>query len=577
MKRLLFLPLRFLKICWYHGIGVALSLTYELVIKRRFAINVKFPYDEESNSQSWLHLLKYNPLISVVMPVFNSEWLDEAISSVLRQSYKNFELIIADDCSTNKNTLAELEKYKSHSKVRIIRLNQNSGISKATNEAIALAKGEYIAFMDHDDLLHPDALALMVRTINDNPQADIYFSDEVRLDQDGNIVGFTRKCEPTIENLLSYNAITHLCVISKKSLEKLGELNEKYDGAQDHELMLRAFEKRMTFCHLPYLLYGWRLHKSSTSANIRSNFERELLPKAYINGKKAIIDFLMRNNIKATVTDDGFPWYRVKYDLPSPLPQVAIIVPFRDKVEYLERLLTSLKKTTYPHYKIYLVNNSSEREETFKFLENLPPPRYEIVNFAEPFNYSRLHNCVVRQLNNEFLVFMNNDMELITPDWIESLLEHCAREKIGAVGCKLIGKNNKLQHGGISVKPDILKCAFNIIESNEHYTKVQREVAAVSAACMMIRRSVFFEVGGFDEINFPIGFSDVDLCLRIRKAGYKIIYTPFAAFYHKECGSRRKQEEAYEMYTLFKKYYDKKSLLVDKFYSTINKNSDNNL
>ncbi len=569
MKRLFYLPLRFLKTCWFHGIGVALALTYELVVKRRFALDVKFPYNEPSNASAWLHLLKKQPLVSIVMPVFNSGWLEEAIQSVLKQSYQNFELIIADDCSTDQKTLSTLSNYQHHPKIRIIRLQQNSGISNATNSAIASAKGDYIAFMDHDDLLHPDALALFVRTINNDSSADIYFSDEVRLDRSGNVVGFTRKCQPSLDNLLSYNAITHLCIIARDSLTKLGELKSEYDGAQDHDLMLRALECKMKFCHMPYLLYGWRLHNVSASSKIRSSFDQEALPGAYINGKKVVSDFLKRNGIDAKVTDDGFPWYRVKYKLPNPLPEIAIIIPFKDKVEYIKDLLNSLNKTTYPSYKIYLVNNLSSEKDTYTFLETLDKSKCKIVEFKEPFNYSRLHNNLVSRIDNEFIVFLNNDMELITSDWLEALLEHAQRKKVGAVGCKLIGKNGKLQHGGIVVAPGILKCAANITDTSEHYTKVQREVSAVSAACMMVRKSVFVEVGGFDEINFPIGFSDVDLCLKMRKAGYKIIYTPFASFYHKERGTRIKQEEAYEMYTLFKKYYDVDSLLFDQNYSVI--------
>lgn len=559
--------------CWFQGIGAALELTKEIVINRRMALQNKYPYESESNAASWLPLLKYRPLISIVIPVFNSRWLDEAVASVLKQSYDKYELILIDDGSSNPATLAALKRAASHPHIRLERTTRNLGVSNATNAGIALARGEYIGFMDHDDILHHDALALLVRTLNqDTPaaQADIYFTDEVLLDLHGNIAAFTQKSPPTLENLLSCNTVAHFCVIRRTALEQLGPLNPAYDGAQDHELMLRAMEKGLCFKHLPYPLYGWRQDPASLSGNTRGTLPPpESLPSAYRNGKRMLQDYLTRHNIAATVTDDGYPWYRVKYTLPTTLPEIALIIPFHDRVDYLKKLLPSIFKSTYPNYRVYLINNRSQQPDTRDFLNQINDPRCVIMDFDEPFNYSRLHNVIVEKLSQEIMIFLNNDIEVITPDWMEAMLEHLLRDGVAAVGCQLLRRNRRIQHAGLTFKPSAWACARNITDDEKFdFYKMQREVAGVTAACMMIRRSAFRQIGGFNEIDFPIGFSDADLCLRLRQAGWKIIYTPFARLYHDESATRRKQEEAYEKHTMFTRYAGA-SVLIDPYYSTL--------
>lgn len=573
MNHIFKLPWRFLRMCWFHGIGAALSLTHEIVVNRRMALQVKFPYESPSNASAWLPLLRRRPLISIVMPVYNSRWLEQAVDSALGQSYDNFELILVDDCSTASGTVAALRRAAARHRVRLERTPRNLGVSGATNAGIAAARGDYVGFMDHDDILHPDALALLVRTINqDAPaaRADIYFTDEARLDRNGNIAAFTHKSQPSLDNLLSYNAVAHFCVIRHAALDQLGPLNPAYDGAQDHELMLRAMEKGLTFCHLPYTLYGWRQDEDSLSAATRRRTPApDALPPAYSSGKRMLQDYLARQGIAAAVTDDAYPWYRVKYALPAALPEIALIIPFHDRADCLRTLLPSIFRSTYPYYRVFLVNNRSCKPSTRQFLDELNDPRCEVMEFDEPFNYSRLHNAIVEKLAQETLIFLNSDMEAINPDWMEAMLEHLLRDRVAAVGCKLLHRNGRVQHAGLTFRPSTWNCAKNITDEEDFdYHKMQREVAGVTAACMMIRRSVFRQVGGFNEIDFPVGFSDADLCLRLRQAGWKIIYTPFARLYHDESATRRKQEEAYEKHTMFMRYAGQ-SPMIDPHYSTL--------
>lgn len=556
MKDLFILPWLFIRICWDQGIHKALQMTFDKITHRAFRVKVKFPHTPPSNAAAYLPLLKIRPLVSIVMPVHNSHWVGEAVASVLRQSYARWELILVDDVSTDAATLKALEAARADSRVKVIRNDRNLGISGATNVGITASTGDYVAFMDHDDLLHHDALALLVRTLNDGKEADVYYSDENRIDKDGYIIGVTRKCAISLDLLLSCNAVGHFCIVKRDALRRLGPLKSEYDGAQDHDLVLRAWEQSMTFCHLPYLLYGWRMHPASMSDGTRKGRATvEDYPRAYLSGKALIRAYLDRHGIRAEVTDDGFPWYRVRYALPGRPDEVAVIVPFKDKIARLKILIASLQKTAYSNYRLFLVNNRSTQPETLAYLEEVrKDPRVTVIEFDEPFNYSRLHNEVVKQIPNEILLFLNNDMEIIQPDWMEAMLEHIYRENVAAVGCKLIIDKRTIQHAGMAFKPSVLFCALNLTDPDQFYTRVQRDVSGVTAACMMIRKSVFERVGGFDAVHFSIGFSDSDLCLKLIQNGHKIIYTPFAVLVHHESQSRLLQEEAYEMVTLFRRY-----------------------
>ena len=412
------------------------------------------------------------------------------------------------------------------------------------NAGIAAATGEYVTTLNADDLFHPDALALIVRTMNQGEPYDIFFSDEGPMDAAGKLTAWLRKGPVSMDLLLSCNPVLHLWMIRRESLERIGMMNPEFEGSHDHDLFIRACENGLRFCHVPCSIYAWR--KPAPPA---------VDSPTYQNGKKAIHAYLARHGIKAAVTDDGHPWYRVKYELPADAGEVAVIVPFRDKPEYLQRLLSSFEKTRYPKYKLVLVNNRSEQAATKQFLAQARNnPRVEVVDFDEPFNFSRLHNQVVARIPNELLLFLNNDMEIIQPDWLEAMLEHIHRDRVAAVGCRLVRPDGSLQHAGMSFQPTILSCVCNMEKDDGFYTRVQRDISGVTAACMLIRKSVFLKVGGFDEIHFPIGFGDADLCLKIVQAGYKIIYTPFARLVHHESVSRKTQDESYEIFNLFRRF-----------------------
>ncbi len=578
MRKFFKLRLLFFKVCWEQGIKKAVMLAMGTIRQRGGIFRLLFPWKEtfppesRSNVSAWIDLLAVKPLVSIIMPVYNSQWLNVAVNSVLNQSYRHFELILVDDCSYEKQTLKAVEMASHDERIHVIRNSENIGISRATNAGIEASHGEYIAFMDHDDLIHPDALALFVRTVNNGHDEDVFFSDEVLIDADASIKDYIQKCPISMDLLLSCNAVSHFCIMKREALLKIGKLKPEYDGAQDYDLMIRAMEHGLRFFHMPYYLYAWRVHRAAVSGDIqafdRGSAEKPDYPKAYLNGKKALESYLARNNIRAKVTDDAFLWYRVKYDLPDQTDEVAMIVPFKDQVKYLRRFLISLDKTTYQNFVIYLVNNRSELPETLKYLDGLRQkqnPKLRFLDFDEPFNYSRLYNQVVAKIPNNVLLFMNNDMEIINSDWLEAMLEHIYRDNVGAVGCRLIRKNGSIQHAGLTYQPNIYYCTENLSSEHGYYTRVQRDVSGVTAACMMIWKSVFQEVGGFDEIQFPIGFSDADMCLKIIRAGYKIIYTPFAELRHYESVSRKVYEESYEKFTLFNRYIGD-TQLQDKHY-----------
>lgn len=524
-----------------------------------------------SNSFSYLPLLSRRPLISIVMPVYNSKWLQEAVDSVLNQTYENFELVLVDDESTVVETRAVLKYMERQDKVRVIRNPENLGISGATNRGIKAAKGEYIGFMDHDDLIHPDALALFVRTLNGTSDADVFYTDEAIMTESGYVHTHMRKCQVSMDLLLSCNSVLHFCLMKRESLLRVGLLRSECDGSQDHDLMIRALEAGLEFCHLPYILYAWRVHSQSTSNETRGTLPTDTgkVPKTYRNGCRAIQDYLDRNNIRATLATDIFPWYRVRYELPSTEETVAVIIPFKDKPELLRTLLNSWEMTTYKNVVFYLVNNQSKDLKTLTYMEVLNErDDVHIVNFDEPYNFSRIYNTVVETVPHEILLFLNNDIEIKQPDWMEAMLEHIYRPNVAAVGCKLLRGDGSIQHAGTFFRPTVFSCAQNFHFAYSYYTESQRDVTGVTAACMMVRKSAFQAVGGFDEIHFPIGFSDADLCLRFIEGGYKIMYTPFAELLHHESVSRKVNEESYEIYTLFQRHIGE-TKMHDAHYDTV--------
>ncbi|MHB8858185.1 MAG: glycosyltransferase family 2 protein [Thermoleophilia bacterium] len=488
--------------------------------------------------------LKYRPLISVIMPVYNTEpeFLDACIQSVVDQYYENWELCIYDDASTEAATLECLRKWQDHDDPRIkIRYGTvNSHISLASNEAIAMAAGEFIAILDHDDVLAPVALFANVRLLNENPDADLIYSDQDKMDVRG------RRSEPLFkpdwspELLMSVNYINHLCVIRKEVGDSVGWFRRGYEGSQDFDLFLRITSMTDRIFHIPEILYHWRSTPTSTAGNI--------LVKDYCTaaGIKALNDHLGGHGWQAQAhIGENTAEYHVRFEVQGE-PMVSIILPFKDKVGLLRNCLDKLLRlSTYNNYEILLIANNCEEDETFEFLERLEneaDPRIRIFRHDVPFNFSAINNWGVEQAMGEFLLFLNNDTEVITPRWIEDMLGYAQRPEIGAVGPKLFFEEGTIQHAGVIV--GIGGFADHIF--SEFYENTftafgkdtwSRNYLAVTAACMMVERRKFAQVGRFNE-EFVVCGSDVELGLRLYQAGYRNVYLSFVKLYHFESQTR---------------------------------------
>jgi GT2 family glycosyltransferase len=487
----------------------------------------------------------YAPLISIVMPVYNvnEKWLNEAIESVRRQSYAKWELCICDDASTSLQVRLTLEKYAAEDKrIKVCYRQKNGGIVKASNDALALATGAYVGLLDNDDALAPDALYRVVEALQEK-KYDLVYTDEDKLGADG------KRCEPFFKPdwspdlLLSCNYISHFGVYRRKILGDIGGFREGYDGSQDYDLVLRFTEKTQEIKHIPRVLYHWRKVKGSTAESV------EAKPFAYEAAKKALADAARRRRIDATV-EDGL-WtgsYRLRraISFAETAPLVSIIIPFKDKVELLDKCLRSIyENTTWKNFEVLIVDNDSELLETSDYLERAPSnyANLTVLKYAGAFNYPAINNFAASKAKGEYLVLLNNDTETVSPDWIEAMLEQAQRKEVGAVGAKLLYPDGTIQHAGVVIglgglaghafsrQTDIDHGYFGLID-------VVRNYSAVTAACLMVRKSVFLEAGGMDENNLSVSFNDVDFCLKIREKGYLIVYTPYAVLKHHECATR---------------------------------------
>lgn len=482
------------------------------------------------------------PKISIIMPVYNVDriWLQKAVDSVLNQLYENWELCICDDASTKKHVRQVLERYEKEERIRIKYSGMNRGISGASNEALSLATGEYIGLLDNDDELSKDALYESVKRINLYPDADMIYSDEDKIDTRGNRLEPFFKPDYSPDFLLSNNYICHFSVFRKSIIDGIGGFRIGYEGSQDYDLTLRFIERTHPekIHHIPKILYHWRKVEGSAAAVANAK------DYAFTAGRKALSDYLERNGIAGKVVDGNFLGaYRVIPDLKSS-PAVSIIIPFKDRSEILKRCVDSIiEKTTYKTYELVLINNGSKEAETSEYLKELKStPVCRILDFDYPFNFSAINNFAVSKTDNEHLIFLNNDTEVISPDWIESMIDFAQRKDVGAVGALLYYPDNTIQHGGVTVGVGGVASHAHKHFRREDYGYFGRlknihNVSAVTAACLMTKKTVFEEVGGFDE-RFSHAFNDVDFCLKIRKKGYLIVYTPYAELYHHESLSR---------------------------------------
>jgi len=498
---------------------------------------------------------KQKPLISIIMPVYNVDvkWLDLAIQSVEKQWYENWELCIVDDASTKEETKKYLEKLK-NPKIKVKFLEKNQGISGASNEALKLAKGEYIALMDNDDELTPDAIYEVVKAINEK-DAEFIYSDEDKIEMDGSFVEPHFKPDFSPDMFLSQNYLSHLGVIKKELVEKVGGWEVGLEGSQDYDLYLKVLEHTDKIYHIPKVLYHWRKIPGSTAA--------EYSEKSYAQeaSRKALENAMRRRDIKAIVKNGKYPGtYKIEYELKDE-PLVSIIIPFKDKPELLKMSIESvLNKSTYKNFEIIGISNNSEKKEIFEEMKRLETldKRVKFYEYNIPFNYSKINNYAVKNYaKGEHIILMNNDIEIITPNWIEEMLMFSQRDDMGVVGAKLYYPDDTIQHAGITM--GVLTLAGHNFRHHHKNTpaymgreSVIQNLSAVTAALLMVKKRVFEEVKGLDEENLKVAFNDVDFCLKVKEKGYLNVFTPWTEAYHHESKSRG-TEDTPEKQERFKK------------------------
>lgn len=483
---------------------------------------------------------------SIVVPLYNTpiKFLKAMIDSLKAQTYKNWELCLVDGSDFEHKDVEKCVKefLKKDSRIIYKKLDKNEGISENTNAALDITTGEYICLLDHDDILHPGALYENMIAICEH-DADFIYSDEASFvgNKISNIINFNFKPDFSIDYLRSINYICHFTVFSRELLKETGKFNSEYNGSQDHDLILRLTEKAKKIYHIRKILYFWRSHKGSVASGI------EAKTYAIKVGQRAVHDNVVRSGYDCEVTSTKVcpTAYRIKYEIKIH-PLVSIVIPNFDHKEDLQRCIESIiKKTSYDNYEIVIVENNSKEQETFDYYDYLTQnySNIKVVKFeTKEFNYSEINNFGVKNSSGDYLILLNNDTEVITQDWIQEMLMYGQREDVGAVGAMLYYPDDTIQHAGVvlgigGVAGHIHK---NFKRNSPGYVTraaVAQDLSAVTAACMMLSRKVFDEVNGFDE-KFKVAFNDVDLCMKIRKLEYLIVFTPFAELYHYESKSR---------------------------------------
>ena len=484
----------------------------------------------------------YSPLISIAVPAYQTpvEFLRQMIESLIVQTYSNWELCIVNASPDNEEMQKVLAEYSAgDSRVRFCNLKENLGIAENTNRAFAMTKGEFVGLLDHDDLLAPNALYEIVKILQDHPQADALYTDEdkvtTELDEH-----FQPHLKPdfNLDLLRSNNYICHFFVVRKSIVEKAGGFRKEFDVAKVYDFIFRCTEKAEEVLHVPEILYHWRTHKASTADNPASKMY------AFEAGKRAIEAHLERTGTKGEVShtqDLGF--YRVKYPVQGK-PLVSVIIPNKDEKETLQTCLEMLEKNTgYQNLEIIIVENNSTTDEIFRYYKELSGnQRVHLLRWGKEFNYSAINNFAVAHAKGEYLLFLNNDVKSINSGWLEEMLGVCQRPEVGGVGAKLIYPDNTIQHAGCVIgMGGIAGHMFVDMPADRtgylHKASILQDMSAVTAACLLMKKEVFEQAGGFTE-ELAVAFNDVDLCLKVRKNGYLIVYDPYAKLYHMESKTR---------------------------------------
>lgn len=498
--------------------------------------------DEETLEKQRKRKFPDGPLISIVVPAYLTpeRFLRQMLDSLLAQTYENWELCLANGSPEDPDMQTVLRFYaEMDRRIRYQDLKENLGIAENTNAAFAMAEGDFIALLDHDDLLAPNALYEIAAALEEHPEADVIYTDEDKVTTDLS-EHFQPHLKPdfNLDLLRSNNYICHFLVVRRSVVQTVGGFRREFDGAQDYDFIFRCVEQAREVVHVPEILYHWRTHKSSTADNPASKMY------AFEAGRRAIEGNLKRTGTPGTVehTPD-FGFYRVKYPVQGE-PLVSVIIPNREEKETLQACVESIfEKTAYKNYEIIVVENNSSSEEIFRYYRKLSEdPRVHLIRWKKGFNYSAINNFGVRHAKGDYLLFLNNDVKVIDPDWMSEMLSVCQRKETGAVGVKLIYPDNTIQHAGCVVGMGGIAGNMFVNMPAErtgylHKASLLQDMSCVTAACMMMKKEVFLEAGGFTE-ELAVAFNDVDLCLKVRSHGHLIVYDPYVKLYHYESKSR---------------------------------------
>ncbi len=520
----------------------------------------------------------YNPLISICIPVYNVErkYLSECLDSILNQTYQNFEICLSNDCSTLKETLDTLAEYeKKDNRIKVFHRKENGHISKATNDALSIASGEFIGLMDNDDLLTKNALYECVKVLNENQSLDFIYSDEDKIDLAGKRRDPHFKSDYAPDSILGSNYICHFEIMRKSIVDKIGGFRVGLEGAQDYDIFLRFFEQTTPerIYHIPKILYHWRMIEGSTAAEIDN--------KGYAieRGRQAVADAMERRGINANVkVHPKVPYYIVEYKYEIE-PLISIIIPTKDYPDVTEQCLKSLyEKTTYKNFEVIVMNNNSQKEETFTLFDKYKGlyDNFRVIDANYEFNYSKINNQGVKEANGEYIVLLNNDTEIITQNWLELMVGYAMQPHIGAVGAKLLYPDNTVQHAGVILgiggiaQHTFIGCGK---EDPGFYGRlsVPFNYSAVTAACLMVSKEKFIEAGGLEEY-LQVAFNDIDFNLKLLEKGYYNVCLNHVELYHHESKSRGLDttSEKYKRFVSEHDYMkDKWSnvLFDDKFYN----------
>ena len=485
----------------------------------------------------------YRPLVSILMPLSSPkrEWLERALDSVVSQVYPDWELCVCGDGSTDEHTKTMLFRYKRlDERIRVSHLERNASVAEVSNAALSLAAGEFVCHLGQGDELAPDALFEVVKLLQEHPEYDLIYSDLDKVDEEGirDEPHFKPGWAPDL--LLSANYVSHLSVYRRSLLEEIGGFREGFDGCGDYDLVLRVTERTERVGHVPKVLY----HRRKAAGSLVPPGDRE--GRVRDATRRALIEALQRRGFQGSVEDGLLPGsFRVRPEIKGE-PKVSLIIPTRDNVSLLKNCVESIERlTTYSNYEIVIIDNDSVDPATVEYLASAP---HRVIPFREEFNYSRINNAGVSRAEGEYVLLLNDDTEVISGEWLEAMLEHAQRQEVGAVGAKLVYPDGRIQHAGVLIGVGGAWSPGVATHSHQFYPSTApgymgtvatiTNYSAVTAACMLLRKSVFDEVGGFDEENLRVSFNDVDLCLRIREQGYSIVYTPYAELYHHESVSR---------------------------------------